>query len=114
VQNDEWNSTAPECVTTDGGTQFTVASSSISEPANGAPGGYPSIFSGCSARVCTVGNKMPNLAQRCPGMLGRLRLAERVAGPQLSSEQWRRGVSQGTWVQTRGKHGWTTAPGTLR
>ena len=59
VQNDEWNSTAPECITTDGGAQFSVASSSISEPASSDPGGYPSIFSGCSAGVCTVGNKLP-------------------------------------------------------
>ena len=32
VQNDEWNSTAAECITTDGHAQFTVASSAISEP----------------------------------------------------------------------------------
>jgi cellulose 1,4-beta-cellobiosidase len=59
VQNDEWNSTAPECITTNGHAQFAVASSSIYEPANGHPGGYPSIFSGCSAGVCTAGSKMP-------------------------------------------------------
>lgn len=41
VQNDEWNSTAAECITTDGHAQFTVASSSIYEPASGDPGGYP-------------------------------------------------------------------------
>jgi hypothetical protein len=59
VQNDEWNSTAPECITVGGGTQFTVASSSIYQPAAGDPGGYPSIYSGCSAGECTSGNKMP-------------------------------------------------------
>ena len=59
VQNDEWNSTAAECITTDGHAQFTVASSAIREPASGDPGGYPSIYSGCSAGVCTAGNKMP-------------------------------------------------------
>lgn len=59
VQNDEWNSTAAECITTDGRAQFTVASSSIREPAGGDPGGYPSIFSGCSAGVCTTGSKLP-------------------------------------------------------
>jgi cellulose 1,4-beta-cellobiosidase len=59
VQNDEWNSTAPECIATNGESQFTVTSSSIYEPAYGDPGGYPSIFSGCSAGVCTAGNKMP-------------------------------------------------------
>jgi cellulose 1,4-beta-cellobiosidase len=70
VQNDEWNSTAPECITTNGGPQFTVASSSIYEPASGDPGGYPSIFSGCSAGVCTVGNKMPIRVSRLrPGTI---------------------------------------------
>ena len=68
VQNDEWNSTAAECITTDGHAQFTVASSSIYEPASGDPGGYPSIFSGCSAGVCTAGNKMPiRVSQLKPG-----------------------------------------------
>jgi hypothetical protein len=70
VQNDEWNSTAPECITTDGHPQFTVASSSIYEPASGDPGGYPSIFSGCSAGVCTVANKMPiRVSDLRPGMV---------------------------------------------
>jgi len=59
VQNDEWKSTAPECISTNGGVQFTVTSSSIYEPAGGDPGGYPAIYSGCSAGVCTTGNKMP-------------------------------------------------------
>lgn len=59
VQNDEWNSAAPECITTDGGAQFSVASSSIYEPTAGDPGGYPAIYSGCSAGQCTTGNKMP-------------------------------------------------------
>jgi cellulose 1,4-beta-cellobiosidase len=68
VQNDEWNSTAPECITTDGGAQFSVVSSSIQMPTAGDPGGYPSIYSGCSAGVCTTGNKMPiQVARLQPG-----------------------------------------------
>ena len=70
VQNDEWNSTAPECITTNGASQFTVVSSSIYEPSSGDPGGYPSIFSGCSSGVCTTGNKMPiRISQLRPGMV---------------------------------------------
>src|SRR5467141_4076776 len=70
VQNDEWNSTAAECITTDGHAQFTVASSAISRPASGDPGGYPSIYSGCSAGVCTTGNKLPIRVSRLkPGMI---------------------------------------------
>ena len=68
VQNDEWNSTAPECLTTDGGAQFTVATSSIDKPTAGDPGGYPAIYSGCSAGVCTTGSKMPiRVSQLGPG-----------------------------------------------
>lgn len=59
VQNDEWNSTAPECITTNGHAQFTVASSSIEEQPSGDPGGYPSIYSGCSAGVCTARARLP-------------------------------------------------------
>jgi hypothetical protein len=70
VQNDEWNSTAAECITTDGHAQFTVASSAIRESASGDPGGYPSIYSGCSAGVCTTGNKLPIRVSRLkPGMI---------------------------------------------
>jgi len=70
VQNDEWNSTAAECITTDGHAQFTVASSAIRKPASGDPGGYPSIYSGCSAGVCTTGNKLPIRVSRLkPGMI---------------------------------------------
>lgn len=70
VQNDEWNSTVPECITTTGSPQFTVASSSIRKPVRGNPGGYPSIYSGCSAGVCTAGNRMPiRVSDLGPGMV---------------------------------------------
>jgi hypothetical protein len=70
VQNDEWNSTAPECIATTGNAQFTVVSSSIRNPVSGDPGGYPAIFSGCSAGVCTAGNKMPiRVSDLRPGMV---------------------------------------------
>src|SRR4051812_854230 len=53
VQNNEWGSSAPECVTTDGNADFTIANSSISTSTSGAPGGYPSIFKGCHWGDCT-------------------------------------------------------------
>ena len=37
VQNNEWNSSAPECVTTDGNADFTVANTSINNAVGGAP-----------------------------------------------------------------------------
>jgi cellulose 1,4-beta-cellobiosidase len=55
VDNDEWGSGAPESIATDGNANFTVASSSIHNATNGAPGGYPSIYSGCHWGSCTKG-----------------------------------------------------------
>jgi hypothetical protein len=59
VQNNEWGSTAPECITTSGGTEFTVANSSISNPADSYPGGYPSVYKGCHWGACTSGSGLP-------------------------------------------------------
>jgi cellulose 1,4-beta-cellobiosidase len=58
VQNNEWNSSAPECVTTDGNADFTVANSSINL-SGGAPGGYPSIYKGCHWGACTTNSGLP-------------------------------------------------------
>src|SRR5215469_8636809 len=55
VQNNEWNSSAAECVSTDGNADFTVANSSISNSTSGAPGGYPSIYQGCHWGLCSSG-----------------------------------------------------------
>jgi cellulose 1,4-beta-cellobiosidase len=54
VQNNEWGSSANECITTDGNADFTVANSSISNGTSGSPGGYPSIYRGCHWGVCTT------------------------------------------------------------
>jgi len=48
VQNNEWDSSALECITTDGGAEFLVVNSAISNATDGAPGAYPSIFGGWS------------------------------------------------------------------
>jgi len=58
VQNNEWNSTASECITTDGNADFTVANSSIST-SGGGPGGYPSIYKGCHWGDCTSNSGLP-------------------------------------------------------
>jgi hypothetical protein len=55
VQNNEWGSSAAECISTDGGTDFTVTNSSISNGTSGAPGGYPSIYQGCHWGLCSSG-----------------------------------------------------------
>jgi Glycosyl hydrolase family 12 len=55
VGNNEWGSSAQESITTDGTHGFKVASSSIHNATNGAPGGYPSVYSGCHWGSCTRG-----------------------------------------------------------
>ena len=59
VENNEWNSSASECVSTDGNADFTVANSAISNPAGGAPGGYPAIYKGCHWGACTSNSGLP-------------------------------------------------------
>ncbi len=59
MQNNEWNSSASECITTDGNADFSVANSSISNATNGGPGGYPSIYKGCHWGGCTSNSGLP-------------------------------------------------------
>ena len=59
IQNNEWGSSAPECISTDGNADFTVANSSISNSTSGAPGGYPSIYKGCHWGACTSASGFP-------------------------------------------------------
>jgi len=54
VQNNEYNSGANECLTTDGGADFAIANSNMANPP-GAPGGYPSIYQGCHWGSCSAG-----------------------------------------------------------
>ena len=71
VDNDEWGSSAQESITTAGNAGFAVASSSIHNATNAAPGGYPSIYSGCHWGSCTRGglaaNPVPVSALTRPG-----------------------------------------------
>jgi Glycosyl hydrolase family 12 len=53
VQNNEYDSGAPECLTVGALGGFTVASSAIANSTSGAPGGYPSIYRGCHWGDCT-------------------------------------------------------------
>jgi cellulose 1,4-beta-cellobiosidase len=55
VQNNEYDSGASECVTTDGNADFTVANSAIANATNGSPGAYPSIYQGCHWGNCSTG-----------------------------------------------------------
>src|SRR5215469_16377461 len=59
VDNNEWGSSAPECITTNGNADFRVAHSSIQNGGKGAPGGYPDIYKGCFFGACTSHSGMP-------------------------------------------------------
>jgi hypothetical protein len=58
IENNEWGSSAPECITTDGSTDFAVAHSAIANPIS-TPGGYPAIYKGCHWGACTPGSGFP-------------------------------------------------------
>ena len=62
VQNNEYNSGADECLSTDGGADFAVANSNMTNPP-GAPGGYPSIYQGCHWGSCSSGGLSTNPIQ---------------------------------------------------
>src|SRR5262249_26336932 len=59
VQNNEWGSSARECLAVGGSGGFTVTKSAIANPASGAPGGYPSIYRGCHWGTCTPRSGLP-------------------------------------------------------
>ncbi len=70
VQNNEWGSSAPECINTDGNTDFTVANSSIANSTSGAPGGYASIYKGCHWGSCTPASGFPvQVSAMHPGLV---------------------------------------------
>ena len=58
VQNNEYNSSASECLTTDGNADFTITNSAISNP-GGSPGAYPFIYKGCDYGACTRDSGFP-------------------------------------------------------
>jgi hypothetical protein len=55
VQNNEYDSGASECVTTDGNAGFTVPNSGIDNATDGSPGAFPSIYQGCHFGSCSSG-----------------------------------------------------------
>jgi hypothetical protein len=55
VQNNEYGSTAPACVSLGAGPAFQVSRSSVLMPVDGGPAGYASVFQGCHWGNCTSG-----------------------------------------------------------
>jgi hypothetical protein len=57
-QNNEWNSTLPQCATVSG-VGFSLTTANFNLPTNGAPATYPSLFRGCHWGNCTSSNPFP-------------------------------------------------------
>jgi chitodextrinase len=58
VQSNEWNSSAPQCITATSGTAWSVSTANFNL-SGGAPATYPSIFKGCHWGACTAGSGLP-------------------------------------------------------
>ena len=59
LQANEWGSSAPFSITTDGCPGFRIATSAISKAPNGGPGAYPSLYKGCHWGNCTANSGLP-------------------------------------------------------
>jgi hypothetical protein len=59
LQANEYNSSAPFAVCSNGRPQFEVITSGINIAADGAPGAYPSLYTGCHWGTCTSGSGLP-------------------------------------------------------
>jgi cellulose 1,4-beta-cellobiosidase len=64
VQNNEWNSSSPQCVHTDGGTSWVVSQADQNAGTDGPPAAYPSIYRGCHWGRCTTRSGLPLQASR--------------------------------------------------
>jgi cellulose 1,4-beta-cellobiosidase len=59
LQANEWGSSAPFSITTDGCPDFRIATSQINKATNGPPGAYPSLYKGCHWGNCTANSGLP-------------------------------------------------------
>jgi cellulose 1,4-beta-cellobiosidase len=59
IQDNEWNSSAQQCITYTSGTAWSVSTANFTPPPGGAPNTYPSIFAGCHWGNCTSGSGLP-------------------------------------------------------
>jgi chitodextrinase len=58
IQDNEWNSTAQQCLTYTTGTAWSITTANFNLPTNGAPATYPSIYKGCHWGLCSPTNSM--------------------------------------------------------
>ncbi|MER7889358.1 cellulose binding domain-containing protein [Micromonospora sp. NPDC094482] len=58
VQNNRWGTTAQQCINVTS-TGFEITTQNGSNPTNGAPTAYPSVFLGCHYTNCSPGTNLP-------------------------------------------------------
>src|SRR5690349_12947963 len=58
VQNNRWGTSAQQCINVTG-TGFSITSQQGSNPTNGGPVSYPSVFYGCHYTNCSPGTNLP-------------------------------------------------------
>ncbi|MFC1430448.1 cellulose binding domain-containing protein [Streptacidiphilus sp. N1-3] len=59
LQANEWNSSLQQCVTSSGGTAWSVSTANFNLGTSGAPATYPSLYKGCHWGACTTGSNLP-------------------------------------------------------
>jgi|GEM_PF-989691 len=69
IQANEWSSSAPFAICTDGNADFKITKSSISQ-SGGPPGAYPSIYKGCHWGYCTTNSGLPVQTSKLIGTSG--------------------------------------------
>lgn len=100
IDNNEWGSSAPECIITNGRAEFRVANSSIANGGDGAPGGYPDIYKGCFYGACTSRSGLP------------IRVSEIRAGTVTTS--WRTAQPRGSSIYNAAYDIWFNKTPTTR
>jgi hypothetical protein len=86
VQNNEFDSGASECISTDGNADFSVANSSIDNATDGSPGAYPSIYQGCHWGNCSTGGLTSTPIQVADLTTGRVTTSWSTTQPGGSSD----------------------------
>ena len=59
LQANEWNSSLQQCLTSSGGTAWSVSTANFNLGTGGAPATYPSLYKGCHWGACTTGSNLP-------------------------------------------------------
>ncbi len=105
VMLEEWGSDAQLCLRTDGGPEFRITRSAVSQDTVGA---YPNIstllhHNGMPVRISRMGGPTSSWSMRTPGSTGSFDVMYDITiGRQRSSTTWAGGAEVMIWLSTRG------------